>query len=40
MILEPVTDDKTIEFPTGSMVIKWEYLTMDDFKESYIFKSV
>ena len=27
-ILEPVTDDKNIEFPTGSMVIKGEYLTL------------
>ena len=27
-ILEPVTDDENIEFPTGSMVIKWEYLTL------------
>ena len=27
-ILEPVTDDENIEFPTGSMVIKGEYLTL------------
>ena len=27
-ILEPVTDDKNIEFPTSSMVIKGEYLTL------------
>ena len=26
-ILELVTDDENIEFPTGSMVIKGEYLT-------------
>ena len=28
-ILEPVTDDENIEFPTGSMVIKGEYLTLE-----------
>ena len=27
-ILEPVTDDKKIEFPIGSMVIKGEYSTL------------
>lgn len=27
-ILEPVTDDENIEYPTGSMVIKGEYLTL------------
>ena len=27
-ILQPVTDDENIEFPTGSMVIKGEYLTL------------
>ena len=27
-ILEPITDDENIEFPTSSMVIKWEYLTL------------
>ena len=27
-LLEPVTDDENIEFPTGSMVIKGEYLTL------------
>ena len=27
-LLEIVTDDKNIEFPTSSMVIKWEYLTL------------
>ena len=27
-ILEPVTDDENIEFPTGSMVIKRDYLTV------------
>ena len=27
-ILEPVTDDENIEFPTGLMVIKGEYLTL------------
>ena len=27
-ILKPVTDDENIEFPTGSMVIKGEYLTL------------
>ena len=27
-ILKPVTDDKIIEFPTGLMVIKGEYLTL------------
>ena len=27
-ILEPITDDENIEFPTGSMVIKGEYLTL------------
>ena len=27
-ILQPVTDDENIEFPTGSMVIKVEYLTL------------
>ena len=27
-LLEPVTDDEIIEFPTGSMVIKGEYLTL------------
>ena len=26
-ILEPIIDDKNIEFPTSSMVIKGEYLT-------------
>ena len=26
-IIEPITDDENIEFPTGSMVIKGEYLT-------------
>ena len=28
-ILELVTNDENIEFPTGSMVIKWEYLSLD-----------
>ena len=27
-ILEPITDDENIEFPTGSMAIKGEYLTL------------
>ena len=27
-ILEPVIDDENIEFPTGSMVIKGEHLTL------------
>ena len=27
-ILKPVTDDENIEFPTDSMVIKGEYLTL------------
>ena len=27
-LIEPVTDDENIEFPTGSMVIKGEYLTL------------
>ena len=27
-ILEPITNDENIEFPTGSMVIKGEYLTL------------
>ena len=27
-LLEPVTDDENIEFPTGSMVTKGEYLTL------------
>ena len=27
-LLEPVTDDENIEFPTGLMVIKGEYLTL------------
>ena len=27
-ILKPITDDENIEFPTRSMVIKWEYLTL------------
>ena len=27
-IIEPITDDENIEFPTGSMVIKGEYLTL------------
>ena len=27
-ILEPVTDDENIEFPTGSMVIKGDYLRL------------
>ena len=27
-LLEPVKDDENIEFPTGSMVIKGEYLTL------------
>ena len=27
-ILEPITDDENIEFPTGSMVIKGDYLTL------------
>ena len=27
-ILEPVTDDENIEFSTGSMIIKGEYLTL------------
>ena len=27
-ILEPITDDENIEFPTGSMVIKAKYLTL------------
>ena len=27
-IREPATDDENIEFPTGSMVIKGEYLTL------------
>ena len=27
-LLEPVTDDENIEFPTSSMVIKGEYLTL------------
>ena len=27
-ILKPITDDENIEFPTGSMVIKGEYLTL------------
>ena len=27
-ILKPVIDDENIEFPTGSMVIKREYLTL------------
>ena len=27
-ILQPVTDDENIEFPTGLMVIKGEYLTI------------
>jgi len=27
-LLEPSTDDENIEFPTGSMVIKGEYLTL------------
>ena len=27
-ILKPVTDDENIEFPSGSMVIKGEYLTL------------
>ena len=27
-IVEPVTDDENIEFSTGSMVIKGEYLTL------------
>ena len=27
-ILEPIKDDENIEFPTGSMVIKGEYLTL------------
>ena len=27
-LLEPITDDENIEFPTGLMVIKWEYLTL------------
>ena len=27
-ILEPITDDENIEFPTGLMVIKGEYLTL------------
>ena len=28
-ILEPITDDENIEFPTTSMVIKGEYLTLE-----------
>ena len=28
-ILKPVTDDENIEFPSGSMVIKGEYLTLE-----------
>ena len=28
-VLELVTDDENIEFPTGSMVIKGEYLTLE-----------
>ena len=28
-ILEPVIDYENIEFSTGSMVIKWEYLTLE-----------
>ena len=28
-ILEPVIDDENIEFPTGSMVIKGEYFTLE-----------
>ena len=27
-LLEPITNDENIEFPTGSMVIKGEYLTL------------
>ena len=27
-ILEPITYDGIIEFPTGLMVIKWEYLPL------------
>ena len=27
-IVEPVTDDENIEFPTGSIIIKGEYLTL------------
>ena len=27
-LLEPLTDDENIEFPTGSMVIKGDYLTL------------
>ena len=27
-IFKPVIDDENIEFPTGSMVIKGEYLTL------------
>ena len=27
-ILEPIIDDENIEFPTSSMVIKGEYLTL------------
>ena len=28
-IVEPITDDENIEFPTGSMVIRGEYLTLE-----------
>ena len=27
-ILEPLTDDENIEFPTGLMVLKGDYLTL------------
>ena len=40
-ILEPVTDDENIEFPTSSMVIKWEYLTLamqEERKGGYVYQ--
>ena len=39
-IIEPVTDDENIEFPTSSMVIKWEYLTLatqEERKGGYVY---
>ena len=40
-ILEPISDDENIEFPTGSMVIKGEYLTLaaqQKWKGGYVYQ--
>ena len=40
-ILEPIIDDENIEFPTGLMVIKGEYLTLvaqQKMKGGYVYK--